>query len=238
MSALLDTKLTDAQLAQIRANVGSSQAARVPSLGSGDQLLTLPELFLLPYLGAQGNLVYQAASQATVDNLEATRTLLDLQDVAKVSSSAASVIFDCVTPASRYYTRNVCYDPDTGLPRTKEQLFPTLAVELAARGQPLTVSLAPTVLGEGWNRGAKLTAGVGVDTGSGSPTTYMGKRMNLTKEQIAVIVIVVVVVVLLIAVAVYRMWKGTKRLTGAADSMSRQAAWGLGTQESGSEADV
>jgi hypothetical protein len=225
--SLLSTKLSTAQLSQVATNVSASQAAGVPSMSAGAVSITLPELFVLPYLGAQGDLIYRAATLAALGDINAKHALTDLQTYAKVAVSNKGVLFDCTTSASLYYSRNMCYDPDTGLPRTAEQLFPTLVVELAQRGQPLSVSLAPTVLGEGWSRGGKLKASYSHAPGLGS---YLTGKAGLSKGVIAGIVVVVLVLVVLFGVVGYRHWKsGGGSGSGVSGAIGGRADMGMGS---------
>lgn len=180
---------------------------------SSTQLLTLPELYLLPYTGELGNQVYRSAAEAAIGDINAKHALDDLQTYCKVAASDTGVLFDCTTPASLFYPINMCYQPETGMPRTMEQLFPTLSVELAARGRPLTVSLAPTVLGEGFS--GRATYGTYGPTNSGSSGSS-------NKMWIVAVVLFVLVVLIVLGVMGWRTFKMNR-----GPAVSGAAAWGI-----------
>jgi hypothetical protein len=211
--SFLGTKLTSDQQAQIKANIQASQSEGVQALVAGlapdAPILTLPELFLLPYTGSKGLLVYNSASQAAIGDTGAVELLTDLQTFAKVSASDNGILFDCTTSESLYMPVNICYNPVSRMPRTIEQLFPTLVVELKAQGRPLSMSLAPTIIGEGFAFRANSTY-------SGSYTTQSSSSSGVNKGLIAVGVIMFVLIAVLVLVAL-RKWKQKGEASGQND---------------------
>jgi hypothetical protein len=191
--ALLGTQLTSDQQSQIKTNVQNSQTAGVPALTAGLQanapILTLTELFILPYVNHDGLMIYKAAAEAAIGDINASHYLNDLQTFAKVSASNTGIVFDCTTSESFYFPVNICYDPKTGMPRTQEELFPTLTVELGARGQPLQISLAPTII-EGFS---------GRSTYRSSYTQGSSSGSSVFNTKYIVVAVIIVLILLFVA---------------------------------------
>ena len=153
MSSILESvSLTPAQSTLAAANRQASDEANVPFVTtSAGVVITLPEVFLLSWLRPD---MFDAIVSATYPNVVISVVLTDLHRCAKVSSSNPGVVFACTSWSSvgegrpGYPPFNVCYDESTGKPRPTRILFPTLMVEIEARGQQFVCSVAANPVAE------------------------------------------------------------------------------------------
>lgn len=226
--SILGVTLTSSQAAQINANVASSKAAGIPAMTAGSMSITLPELFLLPYLGNNARQIYKAASQAAANNVSIVRSMTDLQTFCRANAAATGVVFDCTTPVSMYATCNCCYDPKSFMPRTTEQLFPTLVVELRALGQPLVVTLAPTVLGEGFSR---RTTNQALRSMPNHSTQTRSEGLTTKAKTSLIVVGVIVLLIVLIAVGVFVYFGRRKPKNAVVLAPGQLPAWAEGVQQ-------